>query len=255
MTFLKSLFLVSVLFVSAIVNGQSMNKRHHRPLVEVERWKPNGWHFAPGLTYMWPNKIKFLGGQEDPEITPRGRLAVYLEAGRYRFFPGGGNVFNYLDYSVAYKRLSGSEEINDNKSVFKQNYLLGNFNINNIIQLSDKTFIQNSLGINGDFKFGETAPAYGANTQRLLFSLHYKFGFGFKVSERMFVIPAIETPILNAKQWEKGKSTYGLFTSRYRPLIASVRFTWLRPLGKGACPPVFTNPGDRNKQDQFQMGQ
>ena len=65
----------------------------------------------------------------------------------------------------------------------------------------------------------------------------------------------IETPIVNFLQWEKGKSTYGIFTSRYRPLILTVRFAWLKPYGKGACPPVYGPDGDRERQEQYQMGQ
>jgi len=258
--FFKIAFTIALIFaLSTSVYSQGYNRKNRDLVTFNGQYKMGGWLISPGLTYMWPNKIKFLGGQEDPDITPKGRIALYLEAGRYRFFYQGGRIFNYFDYSLAYKRLSGSEKYLDNKGIFKQNYLLGNFNVNNILQLSDFTFIQNSLGVNLDYKFAQKYENSGsplaADTDKLLFSLHYKFGFGFKVTETLFIIPSIETPIVNFKRWENFKSTYGLFSSRYRPLILSVRFAWLRRPGKGACPPVYANPDDKAKQEQYMMGQ
>ena len=75
----------------------------------------------------------------------------------------------------------------------------------------------------------------------------------FKINERFFIIPAIETPILNIYNFEKFKSTWGIFNSRYRPLIFSVRFAWLRPVGRGDCPPVYASPDDKKAQENFQM--
>lgn len=239
--------------------AQGYNRKNRDLVTFNGQYKMGGWLISPGLTYMWPNKIKFLGGQEDPNINPKGRIALYLEAGRYRFFYQGGRFFNYFDYSLAYKRLSGSEKYLDNKGIFKQNYLLGNFNLNNIYQLTDFTFIQNSIGVNLDYNFSQkyqdSGSPLGANTDKLLFSLHYKIGYGMKVTDKLFIIPSIETPIINFKKWEHFKSTYGIFSSRYRPIILSVRFAWLRTPNKGACPPVYANPDDKAKQEQYMMGQ
>ena len=51
------------------------------------------------------------------------------------------------------KNTDGNER--ETKAIFKQNFLLANFNVNNIIQLTDYTFIQNSIGVNFDWKFSE----------------------------------------------------------------------------------------------------
>jgi len=247
--------LITILLLLATIgqlNAQA--KRKNQDLVEFSRWKNSGWHFAPGLTYMVPFKPK---ADDAPEVNPNGRLSLYAEVGRWRFFPGGGNVFNYFDYSLAYKRLSGSEKYQGNKGVFKKNYLVGTFNINNIIQLSDYTFIQNSLGANLDWnfmqKYENSGSTYNLDNQKLLFSLHYKIGFGIKVSKKLFIIPSIETPILNIKQFEKGRSDYGIFSSRYRPIIFSVRFAFLSKPSKNACPPVPGGDGkDYDKMMQME---
>ena len=84
-------------------------------------------------------------------------------------------------------------------------------------------------------------------------NIHYKLGVGFKLNDRIFVIPTIETPILNLYNFEKFKSTWGIFSSRYRPVIFTVRIAWLRPIGKGDCPPVYANPDDKKAQENYQM--
>lgn len=244
-----------ILLCSIKMSFSQFYGRKNQPLMDLNgTYSMNGWFFSPGLTYMLPNKIKWLGGQENPDINPRGRIGLYLELGRYHIFPEGGAFFNYMDYSIAFKRLSGSEIDRGNKKIFRQNYLTGNFNINNIIQLSDRTFLQNSLGVNLDFRLWQRSSPEPTN-KKLLFSLHYKFGFGLKLNETLFIIPSIETPIVNFREWDKGRSTYQLYNSRYRPLILSFRFLWLRRPSKGDCPPVYVNPGDKAKQDQYFMDQ
>jgi len=264
-------FLFVVLFTAPAV-GQYMTNRKNRALVDFKQYKYGGWMISPGLTYMYPSRVKYLNDstEKDDNVNPNGRIALYLEAGRYQIFYAGGRTLNYMDYSLAYKRLSGTEKYNANerksKATFKQNFLLANFNVNNIIQLTDYTFIQNSIGVNFDWKFSEKfekneSPYVfdnnGAvnNTGTFILSLHYKLGYGVKITDQLFIIPTIETPILNGIKWEKGKSTYGIFSSRYRPIIFSVRFAWLRIPSRRDCPPVYGPAGDADKQQQHMMGQ
>jgi hypothetical protein len=228
--------LFALVLISYGVSAQKLHERKHKELMSLSgHYNLSGWHFAPGLTYMLPKKHN----EADVEnvIDPKGKLAVYAEVGRYKVFKHG-TIFNYMDYSLAFKRLSGKEEYYGNEGVFKQNFLLANFNINNIIQLTDYTFIQNSLGVNVDYMlFGkiEESGSGMADPIKLLGQFHYKFGYGIKVAENLFIIPSVETPILSAYKWDKGKSTLEYFSSRYRPLIFSVRFAFLGKPKAGAC--------------------
>jgi hypothetical protein len=255
MTYIKLILLFSGFSIFTAVHTQDIFGRSKKDLIEYRTYRMGGWMFAPGLTYT-PARVP---KNETREIDPNGILAVYAEVGRFQIFYEGGNFFNYFDYSLAYKRLSGAEKYNDLKSVFKQNFVLANFNLNNIIQLSDYTFLQNSLGVNLDYKFSEKYDnsnlSGNENTNNLLFSLHYKFGYGIKAKNNLFIIPSIEVPILNALEWENGKSTYGIFSSRYRPLIFSVRFAFLRERGKVDCPDNGLSPEDKKKQEMHMMGQ
>ena len=237
--------------------------RKNLPLVDFGgRYKMSGWMIEPGLTW---DMCRFRNPEEQYndqtiKVNPGGKLGAYLGVGRYNIFYKGGYIINYMDYSLAYKMLRGKEKITgavEAEGKYSHNFLLGNFNINNIIQLSDRMFIQNSLGANIDWRFitrqEHSGPNASTNPSAIVGNLHYKFGFGFKINQRFFVIPSVETPILNVYPFEKFKSTWGIFNSRYRPLIFTVKLLWLRPVGKGDCPPVHTNDGDRKAQENFQM--
>ena len=225
------------------------NKMIKQSLMDFNgQYRMQNFFLSPGLTFMLPMA-------SDKEFRQRGRLGLIFEGGAYHIFERGGNIFNYMDYGAGYKRLSGSEFMDiNNKSIFKQNYISSFFNINNIWQLSSKKFLQSSIGANLDFKFFEKDTPLPNNTDKLNFSFHFKLGYGIKFNKILFVIPTIETPILNLKKWENGKSTFGIFNSRYRPIIFKVRLIWLKKLGKSDCPPVYTNPEDdaRNERNYMQ---
>ena len=252
----KAFYILTIVLISTSVFGQ-FHKKKNRPLVELDgTYKMHHFYISPGLTFMLPNEVERLGGIKYDSINPRGRLAYLIELGGYKIFNGGGNIFNYMDYGLSYKKLSGSEKIKptDTKSIFKKRFLSFNYNINNIYQLNDTKFIQSSIGANLDFMLFEKQPVpFPTNSDRLLLSFHLKLGYGVKFQNRLFIIPTLETPILNIKQWENGKSTYGIFNSRYRPLLFKVRILWLKRPKRGDCPPVYLNPEDKARYDRNYM--
>ena len=132
---------------------------------------------------MLPHTIPNVLTNSNNEINANGRLAYTFDAGAYRIFEKGGNIFNYLDYGIGFKKLSGSEQINESKSIFKQRFLTGSFNLNNIWQLSDRKFIQTSIGSNLDFKLYEEGSPSPNNTDKLILAFHLKIGYGFKVKK------------------------------------------------------------------------
>ena len=84
-----------------------MYQRKKIPLVDLDgSYKMKHFYMSPGLTFMLPN----LQNKENDTINAFGRIAFNLEAGIYRIFKDGGNVFNYMDYGIGYKKLSGAEK-------------------------------------------------------------------------------------------------------------------------------------------------
>ena len=250
----NSIILILIFTVAVGKTQMKMYQRKNIPLVDFNgTYQLQNFYLSPGLTYMMPYEIPNIISNSNSEVNAKGRLAYIIEAGAYRIFEKGGNIFNYLDYGFSYKKLSGSETIDESKSIFKQRFLGGSFNLNNIWQISDKKFIQTSLGSNIDFKLFEEGNPLPNNTDRLTIAFHLKIGYGFKVKKTLFVIPTIESPFLTLKKWEQGKSTYGIFNSRYRPLIFKVRFIWLKKLGKGKCPEALTSPEDKARYERNYM--
>jgi hypothetical protein len=240
----------------------------------------HGFHFAPGLTYMLPpfgKKEKEISRSGDTvlnaDMKGKGKIGFYFEAGMYHLLKYS-RFFRYLDWSIAYKNLKGAQDATYTTSIessstqltnaqvtnaFKYNFLLANVNLNHIWQIGHYSFIQNAIGLNFDYALGKNQQnAYGITQEssfnRTIFALHYKLGYGFKVNTKLFIIPAIETPILNISPFEKGKSTIGVFDMRYRPLILTVRIAWLRKPSPNKCPPVYGPEGDKDRQDKYQMG-
>ena len=250
----NSLILILIFIVAVGKAQMKMYQRKNIPLVDFNgTYQLQNFYLSPGLTYMMPYEIPNIISNSNSEVNAKARLAYIIEAGAYRIFKKGGNIFNYLDYGFSYKKLSGSETIDESKSIFKQRFLGGSFNLNNIWQISDKKFIQTSLGSNIDFKLFEEGTPLPNNTDRLTIAFHLKVGYGFKVKKTLFVIPTMESPFLTLKKWEQGKSTYGIFNSRYRPLIFKVRFIWLKKLGKGKCPEALTSPEDKARYERNYM--
>lgn len=262
----------------------SFQKHYNEVLPATPKYKLSGWHFAPGATYMLTPFIYLnqdLDETESSVFQARtrgiGKPGIYAEVGRYRMLPYMP-IFEYLDYSIAYKSLRGSERANGQYvslpeelpiSPFEQtqgefgfHYLELNFNLNHIWRISKYNFIQNSIGLNGGYAFlanqsGATvSPTTQLNPGRINAQLHYKLGYGIKMRGNWLIIPSVETPILNAWPFENGRSSMGFFSSRYRPLILSLRFFFMRPANTMDCTPVRTREGlmmptDMNKQQQL----
>lgn len=211
-----------------------------------------GWHFAPGITYMLPTEGKrnVLLLQENAvdtlftgEYKTAGKVGIYFEIGRLHLYDR--KVINGIDYGIGFKSLKGKESfdglIASDVSVtpfsyeanYKNSFITGFFNLSNYAQLSEKTFLHNSIGLNADYRIinkTDDVLDYGSNMlfpKAFVGQLHYKFGFGFKAKNNLYVVPAIETPILGIYEWNDGKSTLQYFNTSYRPLIISLRFFWL----------------------------
>lgn len=276
---MKHLLLLLIAFACVQVHGQFEYKTGHTELVRFngER-KLAGWHVEPGLTWMYTrpkdysDRIDFGDSAYLANWDPGGKFRAYLGAGRYHILPYM-RFLHFIDYGLGWKWLAGKETyegtmnnlqdgtsalIHEGDGKFSSHHLLAYFNANNLWQISDNHFIQNSLGINFDWRFLGSSP-YNGNTSpfhqqedpaRFKLQLHYKFGFGIKINDGFFIIPAVETPILNFIPWNNGRSQLDIFNSRYRPFIFTIRFAWL---GKNqtVCKVPGMSDDERKKQEQF----
>ena len=214
-------------------------------------YKASGWILSPGVSKLYFNNSSSITDNIntiDYRFTPNSKFGLYGEIGRYKIFKFGG-FFKYLDYGLAYKQFSGSEKVDGSdgtevQHTFTDQHITGHFNLNNIIELRNPFFIQNSFGFSLNYAFansrtvglniGETFPDPG------FAQLHYKLGLGIFAGKKLLVIPGVELPLMSAYPFGP-IPTLRYFSSNYYPVIFTLKFLFLRT-GRDDCPPVFA-PG------------
>lgn len=272
---MRTIFLIFTFFIPLFCFGQ------YQPSTDIfpsfGNYERKGWLVNPELTYMMrPLKNTesrvFLGSDTIYDIDYRasGKLGVGLEIGRF-YAIENSRLISYVDFSIGAKILRGVERYEatlddpDRQNVytrqgegtFSQSYVTASFNASNSIPIAKGIFLNNTIGINGDYRFAE---AYTYNTQgipttlddptRFVFQAHYALGVGFKMNNRIMVIPSVETPIVNFYEYEDLKSTLGIFHSRYRPLIFRLTIMVLDAKADRKCP---KKPKSRKKTSLFGM--
>ncbi|MFB6257881.1 MAG: hypothetical protein ABEH38_04230 [Flavobacteriales bacterium] len=261
---LRTLAIIVFICVGSLSHAQYMVEGKFEPLWPLQKqYRDNGWFFAPGLTRTLTNgahqeKLELDDGSKLAyEATPRGKWGVFLEVGRYHLLQDW-LYFEHWDYSLALRQLKGRESYrgvvkkrsNGSDSLrgigtFNSYYISANANLNHWMQLTDHGFLKASIGVNADYRVidngvfeGKDGPRERKEVPRMIGQAHFKLGWGWKISKKWFMIPSLETPILNAYPWEGAVSTLPAFSSRYRPVIFSLRFLIRNKLPPEECPPV-----------------
>ncbi len=278
---LRPLFIIALLFISTHVHSQYMVKGEADPLWPLQiQYKKSGWFFAPGLTRTiglnspHQDLVEYSDGSElEYEVTPRGDFGVFLEVGRYRLLEDW-LYFEHWDYSLAFKQFQGRESFrgayeqvnNGTDSLagignFNSFYVSANANLNHWSQVTDRGFIRASVGINADYRVidntgfeGTQGPREMKLPPKMIGQAHFKLGYGWRVSQEWFVIPTLETPILNVYPWEGTVSSFEAFSSRYQPFILSVRFLIRDKLPKDECPPVPGGTDSEMNKEKLDKG-
>jgi len=273
------LFLFALLCTLPEVDAQRLMSRKRPDIIPLDgQAKRIGWYVAPGITYTLPrfkNSEEEVYRNADTSFTttydPNGRVGIYAEAG-VAWFTRDPVIVDYLDVGLAYKNLRGSERSTgqwrrgeqvdtiDASGTFAERFLTLHFNANKFIQTRDYQFVQLSLGANADYRLGSSYEHTGDPVLNrhdfppdLIGQLHFKVGYGFKLTGNLILIPAIETPIFSFVPEDQGLGKLQWFSSTYRPLILSVRFLFLRARNGFDCPPPIKHKGDikQYKQDGY----
>ncbi|MGF1563792.1 MAG: hypothetical protein ACFCUH_00350 [Flavobacteriales bacterium] len=250
-------YFVAFAFLFFAFGGWGQTGRQNRPLYQIgNQFGNKGWHIAPGITFAFPNQ----GTREDQRninqegnlvtaydgvFDAGGRVGFYVEAGKHYFFDYP-MLFHFVDFGIHIKQLRGTEEFNGlvltdqgmlpvtNRGSFSDGYAGLYVNANRIVQLSDRTFLQPAIGVNADYRVfgnrrfeGVAEPFIQEFADPFQLQVHAKLGFGFAPENGVMIIPSLETPILNVVPMYDGKSTLPMFSTRYRPVILSVRILFL----------------------------
>lgn len=253
--------------------AQGFSARKRSDIIPLEgQAKRIGWFIGPGLTY---TLARFSNAQEvvlqRPDTTytatydPNGRFGFHLEAGA-SWYTRDPVLVDYLDLGIAYKNLRGAETVAgtlqrgdtatslSGEGSFAERMLTLNFNANRFIHTRPYQFVQLSLGVNADYRLGGTYahtadPVLNRHAlpPSLWTQLHFKVGYGLKLTGHTIMIPALETPVFSLVPEDKGLGRTQWFSSAYRPIILSLRFLFLRARDGWSCPPVRNNDFERHK--------
>jgi len=260
----RPLLLGLLLLVFLPAWGQGLMQRKRRDIIPLEgQARRIGFYFAPGVTYTLPrfkNTEEEVFSRGDTSFVatydPDGKLGLYLEAG-LSWYTRDPVIVDYLDVGLAYKNLRGAEAYTGRYALgdsvaesaaegdFAERMLTLHFNANKFIPTWRYQFVQLTLGANADYRLGSDYAHTGDSLLNghsfppdLWTQLHFKLGYGFKVSGKLLIIPAIETPIFSVIPSDEGRfGSLQWFSSDYRPLILSVRFLFLRARQGFDCPP------------------
>jgi hypothetical protein len=152
-----SFFIVFLIGANAFGQG-GIYKTKYQKLVDFNGHNRfHGFHFAPGVTWspvLFNDKETELYRSGDTvttgDLTGKGKFGLYFEAGMYHLLKYG-RFFRYLDWSLAYKGLKGTQDYSYTTSIenssttlanvegensFKYKFLLANVNLNNIWQIT-----------------------------------------------------------------------------------------------------------------------
>ncbi len=263
-----------LLFVGTL-SAQSVYGRKRPEIFPTDgKMRRGGFYVAPGITYTLPrfkNEEETVYQHADSSYTalfdPKGKVGLYLEAGWFHA-TSDPVILDYWDFGLAYKQFRGAEQFTGTlmrgdsigrlagEGGFNDSHLTLHANANKLFQVKDYQFIQFSLGANVDWRFATAHDHTGDFTAinrwdfppELTGQVHAKLGYGFKLTQQLMVIPAIETPIFSIQPTDGGNlGKLQWFSSTYRPLILSVRFLFLRYPKGWACPPVKQNAFERSK--------
>jgi hypothetical protein len=240
--------------------------------------RSSGWFLGAGATFMFPEKDHKLtlpvfpdSGSYLTSFDPAGRLGFALEGGM--FWVLQNRFFDYVDLGITYRQLRGKEDFtaelvpgsSDTLPLFFagggefQEDVLGlSVNLNKAFPLDDKKYIIQGLGADVEYRLindysyvgGLDAMKLYTNTEDLQVHLHYKLGFGYKTSATSWLSLTAETPIENLLPFEGLVSRRDNFNSRYRPVVFTLRYMWLRKRPARECPTAGPNPKMKKKRSK-----
>lgn len=279
------LFSISAL-AQKLPKKQAYQRHYNEIFPKSPQFKSSGWLLAPGATYMLTRFVprtetlsETASTSTEAKFSPLGKPGIYAEGGRYqmlRYNP----FFKYLDYGLSYTMMRGREKaeatitslpaealISSESATanFGYHYAQAFVNFNHNWRLGRYQAIQHSLGVNAGYAVmanlsGNTVAGATVNSPgRWLGQAHYKLGYVVKMRGNWLLIPTLETPISNFLPFEPLRSAMPFATSRYRPIILSIRLFFIRPVDPTQCTPVRTREGwqmptDMDKQQQMEEG-
>lgn len=283
-----------VFLFGAMANAQmykpKKGKRHHFNNSHIRkpmyRWVTGDYSklgiqfsFGPTYTLTNPKTTTSSYGMQSGTLVrytrdPISKPGFFVELGMTHITSHPNRFIHYYDWGIGFKSIAGAETMqskiytNDTlrttlngSGAFRTGYLYGRFDVHSVFQMNPYLFLDNSLGVNGDYALmvgnkgydGFTLPQTQKFQGNINVQLHYSIGLGIRPNpdKGFYFIPSVEVPVLGAYEWNGGTPSIYWFSSRYYPIQLRLKFVFLFRKGKH-CPPVETNAADKKAAEQYQ---
>ncbi|NNC83933.1 MAG: hypothetical protein HKN79_10175 [Flavobacteriales bacterium] len=275
---------ITVLLIAlcCLIDIQAQNRSQELLFTAGPNYRSSGWLIGLGVSTMWgqqDHEIEFLAIPDSPDagsylgtFPPKGRIGLHAEFGM--FWLTENSFFDYVDATVSYKQHLGTEEFTALKQPnsldtlpdmlagqgeFTQDMVALNVNLNKAFPF--KTHWYGLAGIGADIEYRIINSASydisypGLNMlppdESLYAHFHVKAGVGYKTSARSWLSLTAETPIENIVPFNGIESRKTVFNSKYRPVLITLRYQWLRKRPNRECP---TGPKKQNLKKKGKGG-
>lgn len=210
-----------------------------------------GLYVTPLATYSFGNKVEetFTTGDTvyNYEVAGKGKLSYGVEIGWYqtvnKFY-----VIDYIEAGLGYRRFKGSAdylgdiEIKDtpagsysSNNTFDFQTLTGTLRFMGETQSGNHRFFTYGLGLNYYYEYSQQfireKAFFNSNEKfqnKSTLQAHIKFGYGFRVSDKILVIPTIETPLATILPGGTLDPRLTFFSAKYQPIIIGIKFMFMR---------------------------
>lgn len=268
--FLNTLLVMGMMiFIPVTFYGQNKgykisknNKNRPEAFPSPYNFRQGGWFFDGGITGTFGTNQQLPAATQDTtyEATNPIRPGVKLTVGRYFIFKKLHKVVKYADATIGYKGLWNNENTTLNASGVAQTYNQNNFahyltlngHLNNVISLNRVTFIQNSLGLNLDYRLAQTITndLGQAVPDAFVAQVNYTLGLGFMMDNDIALIPYIEIPVFNITPQQATFNRLDYYHASYQTVIVGVKVALFR-FGQKECPTAIDPMGTGGQNNGY----
>lgn len=223
---------------------------------------------------------------------PKGRLGAYGEIGMFHFPKKRSKLslalkmvlVSYYDWGIGFKYFRGTEYIHldsldnvgnvigeaEEQYNFGHGNVYGRFSIHKNINITENVFLDNTLGINLDYRVLQSSDDYqwSPMTSESKYykpfygQLHYGLGVGVRLKRGSYMVIGARTPFLGyqsttpdmgnsgSKENVFGNPSFNWFSSKYWPIMFHFKYMFLFEKKAKGCPKVDINEDDRERYRQ-----
>ena len=213
-------------------------------------FKRGGFFISPEATISIGNKvgneINFSDSSYSYEDIGRGIWRYGISLGWFHSFKRKQPI-QFLEGSISYRVFKGETEhsgvlteSNTTSNFFSENiysnqYINLGLRAKSFKQLGTFTFLTFGLGLNyyqeiaNDYSRSSSYPQIEEEfASEGNFQIHFQVGVGFKLTDKLILIPTIETPLLTLIPSDQLNPAWPFFNANYQPFVIGFQLMFLR---------------------------